>query len=153
MKIKQHMKKSEGFRLIDAFRLSIWSSVTLLCIGVFVWNLSIRYSIFLQTCNSLTDCMDPGQLLIEDKEALKKFGFSLSMYSNVRILIEFLLGAFTFIIAGFIFIKKFRDWFALFVSISIMASATVITISTMRSAFPTMDFFFNIIILVRSLQA
>jgi hypothetical protein len=100
LEIKQIISKSKDVRLIDFLRLSIWSSAALLCIGIFIWNLSLRYSIFQQPCSSLTDCVDPGQILVEDKASLNKLGFSLSAYSSIRIFIECFQGGLAFLIAG-----------------------------------------------------
>lgn len=116
--------------------LFIWSFVLLLCIVVFVWSLVVRYSIFQVSCSSLSACMDPGQLLVEDEAALEVYGLSLIHYSSFRILIDFIQGAAIICIGVIIFIKKTRDWFALFVSISIMASGAVITIRNLWEAYP-----------------
>ncbi|MFP3122599.1 GAF domain-containing sensor histidine kinase [Ectobacillus funiculus] len=98
----------------------------------------------------LSDCADPGQLLLKDEMALKQLGISPAIYSLLRVLVEFFQGACILTIAIIIFIKKYRDWFSLFVSVSIAASGNVITINTIRMVYPSMDFIWNIIIFLAS---
>jgi signal transduction histidine kinase len=122
------MKKSL-YGLFYWFSHGAWWYITVISAALFIYSETKVYDFFLNVCSG-DECQDLFLLSAEEAETLLSYGMTLSFYSGILVILLLIQFLSFFSVGCLLYIYGMRDKICLYTSILLIATGTVMSIST-----------------------
>ena len=120
-------KRLDG--LFYLFSHGAWWYITVISVALFIYSETKAYDKFLKVCSS-EECQDLFLLSAEEAQTLLSYGMSMSFYSGILVVLLLIQFLSFFSVGCLLYVYGMRDRICLYTSILLIATGTVMSIST-----------------------
>lgn len=130
--------------LLDLLSHGAWWYITVISVALFVYSETKVYDLLLNVCSG-DDCQDLFLLTAEEAQSLLSYGMSMSFYSGILVVLLLIQFLSFFVTGTLLYVYGMRDRICLYTSILLIATGTIMSISTPTiSEAPHLDHFFKV---------
>lgn len=115
--------------LFYIFSHGAWWYITVISVALFIYSETKAYDKFLNVCSG-KECQDLFLLTAEEAQSLLSYGMSLSFYSGILVVLLLIQFLSFFLVGCLLYVYGMRDRICLYTSILLIATGTVMSIST-----------------------
>ncbi|MFJ5761590.1 sensor histidine kinase [Neobacillus sp. NPDC093182] len=106
-----------------------WWYITVISVALFVYSETKVYDLLLNVCSG-DDCQDLFLLTAEEAQSLLSYGMSMSFYSGILVVLLLIQFLSFFVVGVLLYIYGMKDQICLYTSILLIATGTIMSIST-----------------------
>ena len=121
--------KKRLYGLFYLFSHSAWWYITVISVALFIYSETKVYDLFLNVCSG-EECQDLFLLSAEEAQTLLSYGMSMSFYSGILVVLLLIQFLSFFSVGCLLYVYGMRDRICLYTSILLIATGTVMSIST-----------------------
>jgi signal transduction histidine kinase len=135
-------KRFDG--LLDLLSHGAWWYITVISVALFIYSETKAYDLLLKVCSG-DECQDLFLLTAEEAQSLLSYGMSLSFYSGILVVLLLIQFLSFFVVGTLLYVYGMRDRICLYTSILLIATGTIMSISTpIITEAPHLDSFFKV---------
>jgi signal transduction histidine kinase len=130
--------------LLDLLSHGAWWYITVISVALFVYSETKVYDLLLNVCSG-DDCQDLFLLTAKEAHSLLSYGMSMSFYSGILVVLLLIQFLSFFVVGTLLYVYGMRDRICLYTSILLIATGTIMSISTpIITEAPHLDSFFKV---------